>query len=224
MNRVLILVALLTSNFAFAQVARDAAERASDKRQVKVDKATLDRDGAELTGFRELLNDFEEAFLAGDEQAASEAVNELRDAMEREVQQARIKVGADRAEKAGSKGEVRSENRDIRRDRLQGEPGAAAGDRRDRRDDRRDVNDDRRDLNQQRSRHEQMQFIAESCQRYIPFTLANSDAMLKLFEDFEKLLEDDLQESAEELGEDRRELHEDRRESRESLRKSIRRN
>lgn len=205
-----------------AQQIRNAAERASDHRQIQVDRATLERDQQELNEFRSTLSRLENAVENERLAVARECQQRLVASMEKEVKQGKAKIERAGKEVVGSRSELRSESRELRGDRRSNKPRQAADDRRDKRDDRRDLQDDKSDLNELRLRNARQREILADFRlvkvRNNPRACQALQAKRGLLLEFERTMRRDMGENVEELREDQGELREDRRETREDRR------
>ena len=207
---------------ANGQAVRNGAERAADHNQIAKTQATIKRDRGEIAQFRGYRNGLHTAIQNRQPAVAAGQHAKLVNAMEREVMQGKAKIAGGQNDLVQSKSEVRSESREIRRDRAQGKPVQAADDRRDRRDDIRDVNDDKRDLAEVKGRHVRQKEILATFKSIKVAGNPNAMDALKakkhLLDEFEQTMIRDMGENWEELAEDKGELREDRRETREDRR------
>ncbi|HHG86246.1 MAG TPA: hypothetical protein ENJ82_15965 [Bacteroidetes bacterium] len=198
-----------------AQAVRNHVERAQDRNQISNDNATIQRDRAEIQQFRGYRAGLLKAVGNGNAGAARGHHIKLVRAMEREVNQSNAKVSKSVNELQQSKAEVRSDNREIRRDVSKRKPYRAANDRKERQDDVRDLADDRNDLNEVRRRAARQQEILSVFKgiKFVdnPNVLATIKAKKSLMDEFEQTMVRDMGENWEELKEDKRELREDRR-------------
>lgn len=206
-----------------AQAVRNTVERAADRNQIQRDKATIDRDRAEITQFRGYRNGMQNAIDTGNPALAKGHHAKLVNAMQREIAQGEDKIKLAKGELAQSRSEVRSDNREIRGNRAtDARPAVRADDRRDRRDDIRDRADDRDDLAELKARNARQKEIFATYQSIKitdgPNAFAAVKAKHNLLDEFEQTMIRDMGENWEELNEDKRELREDRRETREDRR------
>ncbi|MEM7036404.1 MAG: hypothetical protein AAF570_05435 [Bacteroidota bacterium] len=219
----LLTLALMIGSFSMAnaQAVRNTVERAQDRNQIANDKATIQRDRAEITQFRANRQGLGEAIKNGNAGMARAYHMKLVSAMEQEIRQGKAKTAQANREISQSRSETRSSNRELRNSVRNGKPVQAADDARDRRDDRRDTRDDVSDRNERLARTQRQQSILGTF-KSIDVSGKNAFEALKakknLLEEFEQTMIRDMGENYEELAEDRRELREDRRETREDRR------
>ncbi|MFT7519651.1 MAG: hypothetical protein ACI9MC_001793 [Kiritimatiellia bacterium] len=218
----LMLALLLCPAMSLANPVANSVERQIDRKQLSTDAATIDRDRGEIRSFRALLQKLDAAIAASDVAAARTVKKKLTASMDREIGQSNSKTALAKVEVAQSKGEVRGDTREVRRDVVLGKPVQAIDDRRDRRDDQRDLADDRDDLSEQRTRRARQQAILAEFQAIQikgddhPWRSLN--AKRSLLDEFETTMVRDMGENWEELHEDRGELREDRSETKEDRR------
>lgn len=211
-----------------AQVARDAAERAADRRQISMGRAQLGADVADVRRLERLVAELDQARAAGDAAREREAQQRIGLELRRELGEARRDVAQDRAEAAGARSEVRSDRRELARDRRDAataRSGAEAADdrrdlrrdRRDLRDDHRDARDDRRDAAVSAARSTRQAQIVRDLRTLQPAVSAGRAGAVArqraLLDEFLRLAREDARATGRELGEDVRELREDRRET-----------
>lgn len=209
-----LLTLLLSFASLFAQAPRNVAERAQDHHQIARGEAELKRDIQELADYRTLSHQLAEAVERRELARARVIRQDLLAAMRREIAQVKNEVIQSQVEVSQSVRERNAEQRDVVRDRRQGQPIAATAERADRRDDQRDLRDDRRDREQAVQRLARMERIYQELTDY---PLAWDNALARHRQqvvEFGDLMEADLKALKKELSEDHRELREDRRETR----------
>ncbi|HEU5260098.1 MAG TPA: hypothetical protein VFU41_01610 [Gemmatimonadales bacterium] len=215
------------------QVARDAAERTADRRQISVGRAQLAADVADVRRLERLVAELDGARAAGDAAREREAQRRIGLELRGQMGEARRDVAQDRAAAVGARSEVRSDRRELARDRRDAatvQSGAEAADdrrdlrrdRRDLRDDRRDARDDRRDAAASAARATRQAEIVRDLRTLQPDVDAGrAPAVARqraLLDEFLRLAREDARATGRELGEDVRELREDRRETRDDRR------
>ncbi len=218
MKKLFSLIALsLLITATYAQPVRNTVERAQDRSQIVKDQATIDRDRAELNQFQAYKAGLKAAIAEGDAAGAHGQHIKLVGAMDQEIRQSEAKTAAAVNELHQSGAEVRSDTREVRRDRGNQRPIAAAGDRADRRDDKADKADDRGDLVERRARLARQKEILSAFQEINVQSSGISaiSAKIGLLDEFEQTMVRDLAENVEEKHEDHGEIREDRHETRE---------
>ncbi len=222
--RVVTVLSLMSPTLLLGQVRRDAAERASDRRQVATDAAQGLGDMGDVRRMEAIVGELDRSRSAGDKAAESAAQARLAAELGREAREGARDATQDRREVAGSRSEIGSDRREVRRDRASGAPAPQTrADRRDLRDDRRDTRDDVRDAAAAKQRAERQRAIITELRQIQPQVTAGAASATTrqraLLNDFLAISREDAKATGRELGEDRRELREDRRETREDIRR-----
>ena len=226
-----IIILILLSGTADAQVVRNAVEAADNQEAIRIGQAQLERDIAELDEFRSKLAAFEIAFQNRDVEQARILKIDIVSDMQREINQSERKISQDRDEVRESTSERNASNREVRRSQRDvADNGSATSqevrrlrdDRRDRRDDQRDLNDDKSDLENQIARTARQKFILNSLKAVnFSFDLSIREQVIankRLIHEFVQTMEADITATRIELSEDNGEVREDRRERREDRR------
>ena len=131
------LVMVLVQN-SHAQVLRNVKEATDDKTAIKVDRAQLDKDMAQLEAFKNKIAAIEEAFANKKMAKVKSLKQDIMTDMRREIEQSERKITQDEKELVQSRSEVNSSRREVRRsrrDRVNNDGDVGEG--RDLRDDRR---------------------------------------------------------------------------------------
>ncbi len=209
-----------TSSFALAQPARNATERAQDRRDVQQNNRQAVDDRNDLGRLTLILQRFDHARAVRNLAQLDVVEAELRDYLASELREDRRELNQDRRELNESRREVRSDRREVGRNQAtMAGPGKRANDRHDLRDDRRDRADDRRDLEAEQRQHRRKQTIANELatlyHRHDPAALSRKRALIV---ELWQMAQVEAQQNVAESREDRQELREDRRESREDRR------
>ena len=97
-STVLALIALSCAH-ADGQVRTARKEKATDRIEIRVSKAQLNRDIKERADFRVKTAEFESRYAAGDEQRLHVLHTELVEAMQREIEQSEKKTFSDKLDK-----------------------------------------------------------------------------------------------------------------------------
>ncbi len=240
MKRIILLTLILIitiPNVNYAQVVRNAKEAKDNRQAIRVSKAQLERDVAQLNAVKAKVAAFENAFKDRQLRKVKALKKDIITDMHREIEESERKIVQDKKELGQSRSEVNSSRREVRRSRRDrfnadgdiGEGRDLRDDRRDKRDDRRDARDDKKDLEKQQARTARQKQILATLEAYTfsftPTVREKALANKKLMHEFIQTMEADITETKVELGEDRiekvedgRERREDRRERRENLR------
>lgn len=222
----LFVIALMVGSLTYAQNTREAI---NNTKQIIEGKKLLERDEAELKGFRAKLGMLKTAVNKDNQAEVRKLKEDLVTDMMREVEQSGVKAKKARLEIAQSSAEVRSDRREIRDNREDSKRGRydsrddqrdMARDQANKRDDKRDRRDDIRDLQQIIDNAEKQAKLLQAIKNY-DFTLDTPDKeayiarkkMVKgTFNEFIGTLKADIAATKRELAEDNRERREDRRE------------
>lgn len=216
----MLLGSLLLSGSAFAQVARDRAEKAQDRRELRQDANQRADDVGDLIQLRSIIQRYDRARAAGDGAGLVALEQELQRAIAGELSESRREMFQKDMEANRSVNEARQERREVGRDEARGRPGEARRDRRDLRDDRRDARDDMRDAGAERAQYQRRYNIAVELNGLIGrMDPASLERKRQLMQDLIREARLELREDRKETREDRRELREDRRETREDRRR-----
>lgn len=211
MKRSLSVALLLIAPLAFAQAPRNAHEAVVDNRQIAVDKAQLGRDANEVAEFEQLVRALADAREDRMVKRYRDTNTRVHAAMEREITQARRKVGQDGHE-------VRQDRREWKGERVEANVTGNPRDFAQAVDDRHDLRDDRRDRRSSADRLRDMErILAESttlADGLAPGRREKIDRNQTLAREFLSVMQEDVAATKVELSEDHRERREDRRERR----------
>jgi len=194
-----------------AQAARNANEAVNNEKQIMADKHQVARDSREVTDFERLLREFDALLEAGAVESCYRINTRIRVAMDRELQQARVKAGQ-------ATREVNQSRREKGGARQEAHASGLAHDYQQLFDDSRDLRDDKRDRLVATVRANRMDSIIALTDVLQPNVRdGNADALAetrRLMAEFLEVLHRDLAVSKAELGEDRGERREDRQTNR----------
>jgi hypothetical protein len=225
-------VALSAAPAARAQYGQNAKEAVQNEREIRVDKAQLAGDVADVRALERELALLDRAQAAGKSREEDRIRQRIHVLLRKETAEARRDLAQDKREVAKSAQELRAERREVGRDtrelRQDRATGSAADvrdskkdlrkDVRDLRDDRRDLRDDARDAAASASRLDRQKAILRELREIQPGVKQRKlDAMSReraLFDEFLRISKEDALATGRELIEDRGERREDRRERR----------
>lgn len=208
---------LLQSVTTSAQKDRKAntLERASDRKEVSTDKKQLQRDRNELAAFNALTAAFREAFQNRDGNKIARLKGEILLAMDREVQQANVKIAQADQEKNKSRVEAANSSKEAHQDRTVRDLANRVDDKKDLKDDKYDMHDRVRRRDNQAKLYEAMKIATFA---FDGRALKKAEANREILTAFIKTMENDIEATEKELHEDKSELKEDRQETREDRR------
>ncbi len=227
-----IAMATLGGRPALAQPRENVREAVRNEREIRVDKAQLAGDIADVRWLERELARLDRAHAGRRFREEDKIRKNIRAFLKKETAEARRDLAQDKHEVVKSAQELGSERREVVRDarelereKTTGTPGEvrdARGDLRrdvrDLRDDRRDLRDDVRDADASRSRLERQKAILMELRRIQPDVrrriLSAMNRERALFDEFLKIAKEDARATGRELMEDRGERREDRRERR----------
>ncbi len=208
--------------FSITIQGQNNKEIIQDKRQIEISKAQLDRDIKEFEQFKSQCLTFRNFINNQNFIAAKKSKNVLLKSMNREIAQTEIKTKRARVEISQSNQEIKTDQREKRRNRRQytgsqDDKNDIIRDRINTRDDRRDRKDDINDyeelknrLRYQTSLTHQLKNASIINSNQIDYTNIYKETLLK----FIKTMEQDIKGTRKELKEDRKEKREDKRERR----------
>ncbi len=199
-------MATLGGGPAVAQPRENAREAVRNEREIRVDKAQLAGDVADVRWLERELSRLDRAHAERRFRDEDKIRKNIRAFLKKEAAEARRDLAQDKHEVVKSTQELASERREVVRDV------------RDLRDDRRDLRDDVRDAGASRSRLERQKAILMELRRIQPDVrrriLPAMSRERALFHEFLKIAKEDARATGRELMEDRGERREDRRERR----------
>lgn len=201
------------------EVRQDRRELRQDNRELRQDNRAMRDDLRDARRYAMLLSTFDQAVASRQPPAMMDIDRRVMAAIEGEVRESNREVMQKGAEAQRSQNEVRGDRREIARDNWRGQPGQAAGDRRDLRDDRRDARDDRRDVHREMGENNRIRAIQQEygslANRLDPPAVNRKRALIV---ELNVMANRELREDVKEKREDMRERREDRRELREDRR------
>lgn len=202
--RPILLVAVLSAGCASAQVPRDRAEKASDRKALRVDARERRDDTRDALSLENLLARYDAARAHHDFSGLSVLDRELKSKVERELAESRSELSNDAKE-------VRQDRREVARDRRELQPA---------RDDRQDLRDDRRDALVEAGGLVRVKAINVELNGLLGKTdPASFDRKRELLVELIRLGWSELGQDRREAREDHRELREDRRELHEDVKR-----
>ncbi len=198
---------------ASAQVARKAAERKQEARELAHSKAARRDDLRDAAWLDEIVTRFDAARERRDKPAFDRMERELRDYLREELTEDRVEAHGTRAEIARSEAELRDSRRELMRSAAVGAgERRTARDAREARDDRRDLKDDRRDAAAKASIVNGRRNIAHELRGLFGKTDgASLDRYRFLLTELQRINRIELRNDANEIREDRGEVRENRR-------------
>lgn len=216
MKRVFTLILAVAALGTLAQDRGGKKEIAEEKSDIRSNVQILKRDMAEVEAMRAAQAEFDVQMTALNFDEMQSAKNAMLKLMDKEIDQARTRVGMDRAEMMRSIEEAERARKEAAETKVAKKPVAVADDRADARDDRADAKDDRSDFEKQKALILEMNRLFHEIRKIELTTKPQrhyEGSILKKADQFIQLMQNDIFETKREVKEDREEIIEDREEA-----------
>lgn len=223
MKRIITLLLAVATLSTMAQENSGKREQDQDRKELRSNEGALKRDITEIDMMREAKTQFKNQMNAMDiEQMKSSKISLLK-LMSQELEQARNRLGMDRAEMMRSVKEAEQAKKEASKKKPLKNPSATKDDVADARDDRSDLKDDRSDYDMQVELMSKMNSIFVEIKN-IEVTSKpqrlNEGRVVTKADEFIALMQKDIFKTRDEIKEDKDELHEDQEESREDRKRN----